>query len=142
MTHLLVKNIDDDVMSKLECRARRNGHSTEEEAREILQDAFRDERGTGETLDATVIHSLDGRGDRLKSLPSAPDLAETLMEISLRCSSLPDLHTQEADEILGLRREGLIPRPVGLARTPRRYTLKLQEVQHGDPINERATASP
>lgn len=98
-------------MIKLECRARRNGQSTEEDAREILHDAVRDERGAGEALDATVIQSWDGRPDRLKFLPSAPDLAETLMEISRRCSSLPDLHTREADGILGYDERGSFPDP-------------------------------
>ena len=40
-----------------------------------------------------------------KGLRSAPDLAETLMEISRRCSSLPDLDTRSAEEILGYEKE-------------------------------------
>jgi hypothetical protein len=42
--------------------------------------------------------------ERLESLRgkrSAPDLFEILMEIGRRCSSLPDLDTRSADEILG-----------------------------------------
>jgi antitoxin VapB len=56
---------------------------------------------TGESLTEAIIHSLEERLERLKGRRSAPDLVETLMAISQRCSSLPDLDTRSADEILG-----------------------------------------
>jgi len=56
---------------------------------------------TGESLTEAIIHSLEERLERLKGRRSAPDLVETLMAISRRCSSLPDLDTRSADEILG-----------------------------------------
>jgi antitoxin VapB len=56
---------------------------------------------TGESLTEAVIHSLEERLERLKGRRSAPDLVATLMTISERCSSLPDLDTRSADEILG-----------------------------------------
>lgn len=56
---------------------------------------------TGESLTEAIIHSLEERLERLKRRRSAPDLTETLMAISRRCSSLPDLDTRSADEILG-----------------------------------------
>ncbi|HEX4965983.1 MAG TPA: type II toxin-antitoxin system VapB family antitoxin [Thermoanaerobaculia bacterium] len=56
---------------------------------------------TGESLTEAVIHSLEERLERLKGRQSAPDLVETLMAISHRCSSLPDLDMRDADEILG-----------------------------------------
>jgi plasmid stability protein len=43
MAQLLVRNLDDDVKAKLQRRARRHGRSTEEEVREILRNAVRDE---------------------------------------------------------------------------------------------------
>ncbi len=43
MTQLLVRNLDEDVKKKLEHRARRHGHSTAAEVREILRNAVRDE---------------------------------------------------------------------------------------------------
>jgi len=46
MAQLLVRHLDDDVKAKLQLRARRHGHSTEEEVREILRNAVRDEGGT------------------------------------------------------------------------------------------------
>lgn len=56
---------------------------------------------TGESLTMAIIHSLEERLERLKGRRSAPDLVEALMAISQRCSSLPDLDTRSADEILG-----------------------------------------
>jgi antitoxin FitA len=45
MAQLLVRQLDDDVKAKLRRRARRHGRSTEEEVREILRNAVRDEGG-------------------------------------------------------------------------------------------------
>ena len=58
---------------------------------------------TGESLTEAVIHSLE---ERLKGRRSAPDLAETLIAIGRRCSSLPDLDTRDAEEILGYDEKG------------------------------------
>jgi plasmid stability protein len=43
MTELLVDDIEDDVMEKLQERARPHGRSTEEEVREILRKAVNSE---------------------------------------------------------------------------------------------------
>jgi antitoxin VapB len=61
---------------------------------------------TGESLTEAVIHSLEERLQRLKGRRSAPDLTETLMAIGRRCSSLPDLDTRSAEEILGYDEKG------------------------------------
>lgn len=45
MAQLLVLHLEDDVMVKLQQRARLHGRSTEEEAREILGKAVREEGG-------------------------------------------------------------------------------------------------
>ena len=42
VAQLLVRNLDDDVKTKLQQRARVNGRSTEEEVRDILRNAVRD----------------------------------------------------------------------------------------------------
>ena len=60
----------------------------------------------GESLTEAVIHSLEERLERLKGRRSTPDLAETLMAISRRCSSLPDLDPRDAEEILGYDEKG------------------------------------
>lgn len=41
MAQLVVRNLDDDVKAKLQRRAKRHGHSTEEEIRDILRDAVK-----------------------------------------------------------------------------------------------------
>jgi hypothetical protein len=46
------------------------------------------------------------RQDAAATGESTPELVETLMAISRRCSGLPDLDTREADEILGYDEEG------------------------------------
>lgn len=61
---------------------------------------------TGESLTDAVIHSLEERLERLKGRRSAPDLVDTLMAISRRCSSLPDLDVRDPDEILGYDEKG------------------------------------
>ena len=43
MAQILVRQLDDDVKEKLQRRAQRHGRSTEEEVREILRNAVRDE---------------------------------------------------------------------------------------------------
>lgn len=60
----------------------------------------------GESLTDAVIHSLEERLERLKGRRSAPDLVDTLMAISRRCSSLPDLDVRDPDEILGYDEKG------------------------------------
>jgi hypothetical protein len=49
---------------------------------------------------------LEERLERLKGRRSVPDPVGTLMEISRRSSSLPDLDTREAEEILGYDEKG------------------------------------
>jgi plasmid stability protein len=41
MAQILVRNLDERVKARLQRRAKRNGRSMEEEAREILRDALR-----------------------------------------------------------------------------------------------------
>lgn len=43
MAQLIVRNLDDDVKERLQRRARQHGRSTEEEVREILRNAVKDE---------------------------------------------------------------------------------------------------
>ncbi|HVF60751.1 MAG TPA: type II toxin-antitoxin system VapB family antitoxin [Thermoanaerobaculia bacterium] len=56
---------------------------------------------TGEGLTEAITHALEERLERLKGRRSAPDLVETLLAISRRCSALPDLDRRGAEEILG-----------------------------------------
>lgn len=43
MAQILIRQLEDDVKTKLQRRARQHGRSTEEEVREILRNAVRDE---------------------------------------------------------------------------------------------------
>ena len=50
MAQLLIRNIDDHTKARLRDRARMHGRSTEEEVREILRNAVRDEARPSEPL--------------------------------------------------------------------------------------------
>jgi len=73
---------------------------------------------TGESLTEAITHALEERLERLRGRGSAADLVETLMAISHRCSSLPDLDSRGAEEILGYDETGAFPR----RDTPREVT--------------------
>jgi plasmid stability protein len=62
MAQLLVRQLDDDVKVKLQRRARRHGRSTEEEVREILRNAVREESGTHAPLGSRLASRFAGLG--------------------------------------------------------------------------------
>ncbi|HYG63080.1 MAG TPA: toxin-antitoxin system [Thermoanaerobaculia bacterium] len=62
MAQLLVRHLDDDVKAKLQLRARRHGHSTEEEAREILRNAVREEGSARPPLGSRLAGRFAGLG--------------------------------------------------------------------------------
>lgn len=64
-------------------------------------------RETGETMTQAVIHALEERLERLKGRRLAPHLKDVIMEISARCSALPDQDARSAEEILGYDEHGL-----------------------------------
>jgi plasmid stability protein len=70
MAQLLVRQLDDDVKAKLQLRARRHGRSTEEEVREILANAVREEGS-----DPTAL------GSRLAARFAAVGLVEEIPEL-------------------------------------------------------------
>ena len=57
MAQLVVRNIEDSVKSRLQRRAARRGRSMEEEVRDILRDAVKDEESSAGGL-GTAISSL------------------------------------------------------------------------------------
>jgi antitoxin VapB len=61
---------------------------------------------TGETYTKAVIVALRERLERLTGRRRGPDVAESLMRISRRCSQLPDRDPRSADEILGYGEAG------------------------------------
>jgi plasmid stability protein len=74
MAQLLVRNLEDDVKARLRLRARRHGRSTEEEVREILRNAVRDEESTRKPLGSRLRARFAGIGleDGLPELPGEP----------------------------------------------------------------------
>jgi plasmid stability protein len=78
MAQLVVRNLDDDVKAKIRRRARRHGRSTEEEVRDILRNAVRDEsegprQPLGSRLSARFARlGLTGEIPELRGQPARP----------------------------------------------------------------------
>ena len=62
MAQLLVRHLEDDVKLKLKHRALRHGRSTEEEVREILRNAVREESGGRVQLGSRLAARFAGLG--------------------------------------------------------------------------------
>ncbi|NJM34230.1 MAG: toxin-antitoxin system [Rhodomicrobium sp.] len=79
MAQLVVRNIEDEVKQRLVQRARRHGHSMEEEVRTILRDAVREEMkpapdlGFGTRLaNFFAAHDFDFEVEELKGQDARP----------------------------------------------------------------------
>jgi plasmid stability protein len=70
MAQFIVRDIEDDVKARLKRRAERHGRSMEEEAREILRDAVKEEKRT-----------LPNLGSRIATRFTATGLTEDLPEL-------------------------------------------------------------
>lgn len=62
---------------------------------------------TGENITQAVIHALEERLQRLHGRKSTPDCVTMVLEISARCSALPDLDRRSEEEILGYNDSGV-----------------------------------
>ena len=62
VAQILVRKLDEDVKAKLQRRARRHGRSTEEEVREILRAAVKDEGGRRTPLGSRLAARFAGIG--------------------------------------------------------------------------------
>jgi len=62
MGQIIVRQLDDDVKTKLQRRALRHGRSTEEEVREILRNAVRSEGGARAPLGSRLAARFAGLG--------------------------------------------------------------------------------
>jgi antitoxin FitA len=81
MAQILIRQLDDDVKAGLRQRARRHGHSTEQEVREILSNAVRDERRSPTKLGSRIAASfagigLEGEIGEFRDQPARPALFE------------------------------------------------------------------
>ncbi len=76
MAQLVVRNLEDEVKSRLQRRARRHGRSTEE-VRDILRNAVRDENDRREPLGSRLRArfaglGLEGELEELRHEPARP----------------------------------------------------------------------
>jgi len=62
---------------------------------------------SGENLTQAIIHALEERLERLRGRRTTANLAQEIMVISRRCSSLPDLDHRSPEEILGYNPHGV-----------------------------------
>jgi plasmid stability protein len=62
MAQVIVRNLDDSVKRKLQRRAAKHGRSMEEEVREILRDAVKDEGTPRKGLGTRIAERFRGLG--------------------------------------------------------------------------------
>jgi plasmid stability protein len=62
MAQILVRNVEDALKARLQKRAKRNGHSMEAEAREILRNALREEQAPERKLGSEIVALFSGSG--------------------------------------------------------------------------------
>ncbi len=60
----------------------------------------------GESLTDAVRGALEERLERLRGSRRAPTSFESIMEVSRRCSALPDCDARAPDEVLGYDEHG------------------------------------
>ena len=75
MAQLVVRNIESAVKAKLQRRAKRHGRSMEEEVREILRDATKNEGSRRKGLGTEIAELFRGIGLRPgEALPKLPEI--------------------------------------------------------------------
>lgn len=62
MAQLVIRNLDDDVKTRLQTRAKKHGRSMEAEARDILRDAMNREDRPAEGLGTRIANRFRGIG--------------------------------------------------------------------------------
>lgn len=77
MAQLVVRHLDDDVKTKLQRRAKRHGRSTEEEVRDILRNAVKDDDARRRPLGSRLVTRFAGFGltaeiPELRGQPARP----------------------------------------------------------------------
>ena len=73
------------------------------EAEELARDLA---RRTGKSITQVVTEALRDAIQRLRGRRTVPSVRDAILEISKRCSELPDLDDRSADEILGCDEHG------------------------------------
>lgn len=77
MAQLVVRNLEDNVKTRLQRRARRNGRSMEAEVREILRNAAHEREQPEEGLGTKIANLFRGKGynfevEELRGFPVRP----------------------------------------------------------------------
>lgn len=62
MAQILVRNLEDRLKARLQRRAKRHGHSMEEEVREILRNALKEEEAPKRGLGSEIVAMFSGSG--------------------------------------------------------------------------------
>jgi antitoxin FitA len=62
MAQLIVRNLEDQLKARLQKRAKRHGRSMEEEARDILRDALKQEDASGGRLGTEIAALFREKG--------------------------------------------------------------------------------
>jgi plasmid stability protein len=81
MAQILVRNLDDRLKARLQKRAKRNGHSMEAEAREILRDALREKQAPERKLGSEIVALFSGQGIGLTEGEEIPEIRGMRMQI-------------------------------------------------------------
>jgi plasmid stability protein len=75
LAQLIVRNLENSVKTKLQKRAKRHGRSMEEEVREILRDATKDEARPKKGLGTEIVALFKDVGLRPgEELPKMPEI--------------------------------------------------------------------
>ena len=62
MAQLVVRNLEDDIKTRLQKRAKKHGRSMEEEVRDILRNAVKKDTGPAEGLGTRIANRFRGKG--------------------------------------------------------------------------------
>jgi len=81
MAQILVRNLEDQVKGRLQHRAKRHGRSMEEEVREILRNALREEETPKRGLGSEIVALFSGHGIGLKEGEEIPEIRGMRMQI-------------------------------------------------------------
>jgi plasmid stability protein len=81
MAQILVRNLEDRLKGRLQRRAKRHGRSMEEEAREILRNALREDETPKRGLGSEMVALFSGQGIGLKEGEEIPEIRGFRMQV-------------------------------------------------------------
>jgi len=81
MAQILVRNVEDRIKGRLQRRAKRHGRSMEEEVREILRNALREEETPQRGLGSEIVALFSGQGIGLEEGEEIQEIRGMHMQI-------------------------------------------------------------